>query len=936
MKEKVGKKRLKEAAKKRKVLKPFEDLLDLATLVRFNLRSRQVGAYLLKKGTNRLCFVFGFECQGIHSYLRSDQIEAVFDGLESGLKELPLNERFVVHLGAFSSDRDRQQQLSQLAENAPFQEVQFLLVGERARVQELTQLGLREPKFLRLYVTYTVEPDTQDAEDMAEKTLAKMAKAWNWYTDQDAEYSNDQIEQIVTRAFTDGFYVWEQLLATKMGLNIRPLTETELWDSLWQKFNRTDPIPLPQLLTLDRDGLQEQIDSDVHSTTKLLETQVPVFDREWVQVKDRFVGILTFLDKPGGWANKMGQLRYLWDILARDVVVDTEIVCELTPANPMLVKTAVQRLIKQSNVSSIMAQEKKSIDVGAQVKTKRSVDAQEKLFEGAVPLHTGVAILVHRPSLERLDEACRYIENCFRRPAWVTREREYAWKIWLETLPITWDPLLTKPFNRRQVYLSGEVPGLTPLMKTQTRDKQGFELIDEDGGAPVFLDLFEQHRNLGIFATTRAGKSVLVSGILTQALAYNIPVVALDYPKPDGTSTFTDYTEFMADNGAYFDISRQSNNLFEMPDTRHLPLEAQKERFFDYKDFLSSALMTLTSVDNRDPMLKQTMRAVIDLALTAFFEDPLIQQRYQEAIVEGFGSEHWSDMPTLKDFLRYCTKEHLPLDKVKGDNINQALQQIQLRLQFWLDSRVGRAISQPSSFPTTAPLLVFALRNLSDSEDAAILSLSAYSAALRRALESPVSIFFIDESPILFRFPEIAQLVGSLCANGAKAGIRVILTGQDPNTIANSASGSQIFQNLTTRLIGRIQPTAISSFEQILEYPREMISINATERFFPKKQGIFSRWLMDDSGIFTLCRYYPAYIQLAAVANNPEEQTARNAFLSHYENKFEALAAFADHLVHCIRNDQHPVKALPPEMAASLNGHRVRAPADTDPDALPV
>jgi hypothetical protein len=671
---------------------------------------------------------------------------------------------------------------------------------------------------------------------------------------------------------------------------------------------------VPQLLTLDGEGLSEQIDSQVHATTKLLETETPFFDRRWVKVRDRYVGVLTFLDKPGGWSDKWAELKYMWDLLARDTVVDTEIFCEITPANPTLVKTAVQRLIKQSNVTAQLAERKSSIDVGAQVKVRRSVEAQEKLYEGAVPIHTAVAILVYRPTVERLDEACRYIENCFRRPAWVVREKEYAWKIWLQTLPIVWEQLLTTPFNRRLVYLSGEVPGLTPLMCTRSRDKRGFELVAEDGGTPVFLDLFDQHRNLGIFATTRAGKSVLVSGILTQALSHKMPVVALDYPKPDGTSTFTDYTEFMGANGAYFDISKQSNNLFEVPDLRHLPKDAQQERFFDYKDFLGSALMTLTSADGyRDPMLSQTMRALINIALTTFFDDPLIQQRYQEATEKGFGSPEWQSTPTLRDFIRYCTPEHLPMNKVEG-NANLALNQIQLRLQFWLDSRVGRAISQPSSFPTNAPLLVFALRNLSDNEDAAILSLSAYSAALRRALESPASIFFIDESPILFRFPEISRLVGGLCANGAKAGIRVIISGQDPNTIANSVAGAQIFQNLSTRLVGRIQPTAVSSFEKILEYPREIIANNSTEGFFPKKQGIFSRWLLDDSGIFTLCRYYPAYVQLAAVANNPEEQSARTQFLRHYPDKFEGMAAFADHLIECIRNDRHPVKSLPPEI----------------------
>jgi hypothetical protein len=926
MKEKLGKKRIEGAKAKHAVLKPFEDLVDLTTLVRIQIRSRHVSAYLLKKGKNRFCFVFGFECRGVHSYLRADQVDAIFDNLEAGLKDLPPQEYLTIHLSAFSSDRDRQQQLQQLVKEAPAEELQFLLLGERARIQELTQLGVREPKFLRLYATYTVEPTTDGSEDLAERTLARMAAGWRWFKDEGTDYDNAQIKALLMKAFTDGFLLWEQLLSVKMGLLIQPLDEQELWSSLWSRMNSSDPVAIPQLLVLDQNGLREEIATEIHSTTLLQEKQAPVFDRQWVRVKDRYIGALTFLDKPGGWASKASQLRYLWDILARDVVVDTEIFCQLMPANPLLVKTSVQRLIKQSNVSALVAQEKRSIDVGAQVKTRRSVSAQEQLYEGALPIYTSVVILVHRAALDRLDEACRYIESCFRRPAWVVREREYAWKIWLQTLPIVWEGLMTKPFNRRQVYLSGEVPGLAPLMRTRSGDSQGFELIGDDGGTPIFLDLFTQHKNLGLFATTRAGKSVLVSGILTQALAHGMPVVALDYPKPDGTSTFTDYTEFMGANGAYFDISRQANNLLEMPDLRSLPIDKQAERFYDYKDFLASALMTLVLGEGRDPMLGQTMRAVVNLALNAFFNDPLIQQRYQEAIDGGFGSLAWQETPTLHDFIRFCVPEHLPLEILQSTaqgatqgNVRLALQQIQLRLQFWLGSRVGRAIAAPSSFPTNAALLVFALRNLSDNEDAAILSLSAYSAALRRALESSASIFFIDESPILFRFPEIAKLVGGLCANGAKSGIRVIISGQDPNTIANSATGSQIFQNLSTRLIGRIQPAAISSFLSILEYPRDIISNNATESFFPKKQGIFSRWLLDEGGVFTLCRYYPAYVQLAAVANNPEEQAARTQFLRHYPDKYEAIAAFAKHLVACIRNDRHPLKSLPAAMKANLS-----------------
>jgi hypothetical protein len=298
--------------------------------------------------------------------------------------------------------------------------------------------------------------------------------------------------------------------------------------------------------------------------------------------------------------------------------------------------------------------------------------------------------------------------------------------------------------------------------------------------------------------------------------------VALDFPKPDGSSTFTDYTQLVG--GAYFDISRESNNLFELPDLRHLPGDERKERLDDFQSFLESALLTMiVGSGANSSVMTQTIRSILVLALNAFFADAPIQRRYLESMEGRLGSPAWSSMPTLADFLDFCTPEKLDLNQV-GGNIEAALNMIELRLRFWLSSRVGRAISAPSSFPTDAQLLVFALRNLSNEEDAAVLALSAYAAALRRALEAPASIFFIDEAPILFEFDEIGALIGRLCANGAKAGIRVIISAQDPDTVHKSPASAKIFQNLTTRLIGRIQPMAVDSFERILKYPKTVIS----------------------------------------------------------------------------------------------------------------
>lgn len=914
MKQKIGKQSVSLSGNDTR-LTPFEDALHLSTMLGISLNGRDIGAYLLTKGTqkNRFCFVFGFECQGIHSTLKKEQLDAIFSNLETGLKDIPNDERITFHLGSFSSDIQRQQELKSLIEKTPSLDIKYLLMSERARARELTRTGIRKPKFLKIYVTYTVEIGTTHTEDWIEKLLAKAELWWSQFKGSMTDVENKQIETIITNAYKRGFYRWEQLLSNQMGLEIKPMTAQQLWGNIWRRFNDTPPINIPQLLILDENGLREEIYSDLpstkllldslHSTTLLIESNIPRANRRWVHLKNNYVGVLTFLEKPGGWTGKTAQLRYLWELLARETITDTEIFCELTPANPALVKTTLQRVLKQSNLTAILAQEQsKTIDVNAQLKLKKSVAAQEQLYEGAIPIYTGIAILVHRPTLEKLDEATKYVENCFQRPARVIRETEYAWKIWLQTLPIVWESLLTKPFNRRQLYLTSEVPGLMPLVLTKGGDRKGFELIAEEGGTPIHLDLFTQHKNLALFATTRAGKSVLVSGILTQALAYGLPIVALDFPKPDGTSTFTDYTEFMGKKGAYFDISKQSNNLFEQPDLSSLNPEQQRDRLLDYTTFLESALMTMVlgSSSGENPLLSQTVRSLINLALRAFFADEAINERYRRAMDDGFGSVAWQKTPTLRDFLYFCSPEHLQLDSI-GTRVEDALNQIELRLRFWLSSRVGQAISSPSSFPTDAQLLVFALRNLSDSEDAAILSLSAYSAALRRALSSPASIFFIDEAPILFEFEQIANLVGRICANGAKSGIRVILSAQDPDTIVKSKAAAKILQNLTTRLVGRIQPIAVDSFVEILKYPKEIIARNAGESFFPRKEGIYSQWLLDDNCTYTFCRYYPGYEQLAVVANNPYEQLARQQAMNRYSDKYEAISAFARQLVAELR-----------------------------------
>jgi len=148
-------------------------------MLRIALDGRDVGAYILTKGTqkDKFCFVFGFECKGIHTTLRKEQIDTIFNNIESGLKDIPEGERMTLHMGSFSSDQQRQIELTDLIRRTPSRDIKYLLMAERARAQELTAAGIRKPKFLKIYVTYTIEPSSTNANDWIEKLLGK-AEGW--------------------------------------------------------------------------------------------------------------------------------------------------------------------------------------------------------------------------------------------------------------------------------------------------------------------------------------------------------------------------------------------------------------------------------------------------------------------------------------------------------------------------------------------------------------------------------------------------------------------------------------------------------------------------------------------------------------------------------------------------------------------------------------
>jgi hypothetical protein len=908
-------------------LQPFENTVHYQTMVSYCRQGLDVGAYLLKRSKKSpFSLTFGFECQGVHSFLSDEQFERAFTAIETGLNALPFGETLTFHLGAYKTDRDRQKTLDGLLARTEEPELQYLIYGEKARTAELTRLGLREPKTLHIFATHHAS-DAEREKHWTDKVADRLRQVGGDFLGGDTEPVS--VERFLRGAWGKGYLHWKNVLEQQLDLKCRPLSPREMWDYLYYRLNPLDSesIAVPQEIIMpDNGATREVIRSRRHGATLLMGIE-PEYKREYVRLGDTYVGILTFWDKPGGWPDKRAQLHYLYNLVAHDVVTDTEIIVQLKAGNDKKLNWKLSRLTKQGLAKSNYRKSKGDLDVASDLKARLGEEAQLRVMMGETPLHVAVVILVRRKSLSELEDACRFIANSFKRPAWVVRERQIAWDIWRQTLPIVAEPLLVSSASpaktdRRLLFLKEEAMGFLPVVKTYSRDTRGLELIAEDGGTPIHIDLFspgnDKHRHVLAIGMNRSGKSVLVAGIMIQATLHRVPIVAIDYPKETGESTYSTFTRFMDGFGAYFNVAKESINLFEIPDLYNFPPEVREIRLNNFKDFLVTCLQAMVVLDSPDILLNQTIRTCLYDAINRFFENLAVQKRYHRALTAPFGSREREKIPTLKTFLAFfqcliekgffkTAKKRAKKEDGKEGNpmtetlIEKALNQISLRLNFWTNSMVGKAISRPSSVRTNALLTVLALTNVSDNEDAAILSLVAYAFSLKRAMEYPLSIFFIDESPILFKFNSVRQIVESIISNGAKSGIRCIISAQSPDKIATSKEGQQILSNINTKLVGKVVNSAVDNICSILKYPREMV-LACAERFKMNPYHLYSQWLLEDDGKMSFCRYYVPYAHLGLVANNQDEQLVREDFERAYPDKFEAMSLFSKALVESIRS----------------------------------
>ena len=888
----------------------FEDHCDLLAFVRFQLQGKDVGGYLLETkelGISNYAFVFGFRFQGVHTLLPGGAAARFLKRLDGGLRKLQPNQKLRVHFRSFASDRTAQQELSGLLSQECSKESQFFIHSERKHIRDLTERGRRQEKEIVIFATYSVGSFGSDARGVLEKGIGLLSGVAAKFGGKVDRSGHQKFEQLLIEGFRSGFRPWLARL-NGMGLRAQPMTTAELWHDLAGRFNHNPPETVPHYLEIsdlsEQIALSEQINAQLAPMSLAIRGENgraghPQGGREFALVKDKCIGVMPLEEKPNAWLSAEHQLYSVWEAISD--VPDCEFICEIEPGDRRMVYHLLGRTGK-AGIQSVKSSAGRQLNTKAAENIAEATAAQSRINAGVTPVFFSAMAMIHRDNQADLAKACEALSSNFLQGLLI-RDKSIALDLWRRSLPVVAGKLL--PDGRRMQYFSDEVAGLMPLACPYAADSHGLEFVTMDGRRPVHIDIFARTLGILVFGETRSSKSVVAADLFTKAVARGLNVIVIDATREDGASTYTELVKFYGKEGAYFDVGSQANNLFQPPDFSHidLPQRLKAQRIENYQEFLVKALTVMVMGEEISPLTKR-VRTLLIQAVAPFFKDEQVKRRYDAAFASGLNSTAWHEMPTLHDFVSYFEQIDF---KISGENalISEAKTTILLELRGWLGSRIGRAISSPSTLDfDAAKFTVFALSNISDDTEAAVLALSAQSLALRKALQLNDCLVAIEEAPILLKYKGLAEIVGAFCSNGQKTGIKPVIISQTVEAITDSVIASQITNNLKVRLIGCVTNSSIKSFAQLLDYDPQMLAVNAEKSFFVDAQELRSSWLVDIDSTLVRCHHYPNPELLTVVANNPPERAFRDRVLARHPDKYVGVVKARELYISALQSGQ--------------------------------
>lgn len=904
------------------------EYLPLKSTCEFDVFGEKAGALVLARGALApRTFVWGFKIRGTHVYDLATQLLGLYDAYNEGLRNLPYYLVWDIHLTGEATSRDRTIQLMSMVEKSGNSAIDRLLISEMGRSQQLGRAGLREPKFVYLYVTYKPKFDKQGTknadkiEAFGKATHEFVTDIADWISNKKVQKELVAVEDQFRTAFLRGYRSSSTLLSGTFGASSVPMSEDEIWANLRRRFSGEDPGESPNKIycKIDERGtrLSTKLTGQMHITGTLIKDYPPKCDPEFVytkrynpetkQIQDRYTGVLRAAGQYRSLTHEYHQCRAVWDLLANESSKGTEFIIQLTPSDTKVAREAASELYRQAVKQFNATANKRDYDATADLTAQQAKQALQAISSGDLTIRVGLVVLIHRKSLAELDIACRdFISRC----RWLELVREYrvAHRLWLQSLPCNDDPLLQykifgydyarvkrtgTQFDLRVYYGIREAIAFLPFARTLPNDEHGIEFIAPDK-QPFRVDFYHpgKEKHWCIVARHRSSKSVLANNISDHALAHGQPVTWLDYPPDDGSSVLRDRCKFL--DGTHVDIQLESINLLQIPDFSELSDEVQQDRMKSLIGYWIQQLMILAGPTGQDTQLEHLAKNILELSITAYLDDPLIQTRYGNAIREGFGSPAWSQTPTLTDFARFVTREKLESQLSDlGNRVTEALDLLQFNLSRITDTRttLGKAISFPSTVRLDNLLTVFSLRNMSEGVESLAYSLAAYSLAFQNSLKHPISHLIVEEGQNLADHPGVLKSVSYVATNGGKSGIRLGVITNSFTKIAQSSAGADLLANLNTKFVGPIEAASIDPLATTLGLSHELLSKCTSESFYMNRREGYSNWLIQDYNRHTLGKWYAPWESVVLSASNANERRIKQWFFDHYSDKYDALTA---------------------------------------------
>jgi hypothetical protein len=885
----------------------IQDEIHLADFLCVRKNGRKVWAVTNNNGNlNQFNFVWDFN--PFHeTAIDEDRMNGLL-GLCANVRDL---EQFTMSVYSGADCTDRVDQLKdESAQSAP--EVQLLYRSDIKRTQEIAEKRSRKTLKYQITATHTINPDEADINGVREKVLYKIRDFWGKYLEGAQQKDADLIETCASV-----FEAWEDLntrLVPSLKNSTKPVSGDRIWAQQWRKFNGSlkDPgLPYYVFCDLDRQTVEvigrNGAPLDISQRSPL---SVPLTDQKWpdptrdqlnLPARKEYATVLHFSDIPEGWDEPEEKYRFLWDsLLSVDGISDLEFHSQLTWASGKEAFRTLQAVTKQNLDVHNTAEQRGSIDKSAELVARAGGDALELLLTGDRPIYIGLSIVVYATSEEALKNSVRKIKARFDSPCDLYQEPNKAWKSWLQTTLYRMDAISTNVMvnglvphdTRHKPNLSAAI-GLMPSTGIRNICEDGVEFISTNGSNSVLVGFEDEMGSpwMGaIYGGTGSGKSVVSSRFIRTAVARGWVSTLMDLPDGKGNGSYSYLVDYLG--GIEIDTGKSKNNLLEMIDVKGLDPVTASERLADFQKAINRALtlLMIDTLDDTHGVPVTQVKGILPRAIAQFYRDEAINDRIQAALSSSPGQPAWDEWPTLHNFMDFLTDSRLNEDN--DETVSSAIRFARGRLRYWLEGPLSQTIASPSDRDMRKhKLVLFSLRSLGSDEEAAVLGLIASQAAERRSLTAANSFYYVDECGVILKYPSLAVSVGNDFLTARKKGKRVLIAMQTPNSIDKCVARDDILQNCSYKLIGKIKPEAVDSFERILKMSPEDISKNVGISANSRERS--TNWILVIDGNVTHAKYFADDIGLTAVLTNSGQVNLRNAYAAKYPDKFQALARAA-------------------------------------------